>query len=370
MNVFVNRNVDLFLTCYFVTRKHFEDAYRKIIVIYLSIYIYIYTCRHCLTTYDNTTPPPTNEVNNDKILDAFGRSVNHEINTFPLFFEYMYIYIRSAPFLPTVWQRPISSRVRGDGAVPVTVDFVEPSILLLLLFFFSPSRSLSPSHFIPFSFFSFPLSSGFNDSGWLMRVIHHLRECHQLPRIHRHPSPRRRRRNWRLMQIHYRYVLGGDGGGRRQRTPATATCPPTAHPSNPAPPPRSRAPLPRARIRTTARATAERKISYGSSMIQRILCVIYSRRPFSVLSKTWRLTSPHRDGRRRRDGRPIRASSTNPSKRSEVRSPFFFYPLVFWRCFCVAGSNIICAPNPTWPNLGGLSAIYRFSFSLTRCVTT
>lgn len=34
------------------------------------------------------------------------------------------------------------------------------------------------------SFFFHPLSDGFNDSGWLMRVIHHLKECHQLPRIH------------------------------------------------------------------------------------------------------------------------------------------------------------------------------------------
>lgn len=40
------------------------------------------------------------------------------------------------------------------------------------------------------SFFFTPFRDGFNDSGWLMRVIHHLKECHQLHREFVPPSSR------------------------------------------------------------------------------------------------------------------------------------------------------------------------------------
>lgn len=84
---------------------------------------------------------------------------------------------RERPHFYAIWQRPIFPH-----ALPG--DFVEPSILL---------------------FFSNPYSDGFNDSSWLMQVIHHLKECHQLPRIHLivvPPPTHRSSTGWHLMQIY------------------------------------------------------------------------------------------------------------------------------------------------------------------------
>lgn len=140
--------------------------------------------------------------NNNDFRDGFWLGIYLRINTFP---SPRLLSLGEGSFIFTLFDRDRFSRTPP-------VNFVEPSILLY------------------FFFFSYPLSDGFNDSGWLMRVIHHLKECHQLPRIRLTAAVPPCSTTRQLADISCKYIEGNTPPPhRRCHLP-----PPTTHQSNPA----------------------------------------------------------------------------------------------------------------------------------------